>query len=103
MPHPPFGRYRMKPYYECHITMEGDRDFIEKAVENVVWTFSCIDGDPDLGPGVKCYATRQYNCLRYELQDVIDWMESTAETLSQFGCKVLRKKVEKVLYDVRVA
>lgn len=95
----------MKPYYECHITMDhsaGDVIAIAEKVKAVGWTFSCINGDPDLGPGVKCYATKQFNCLRYDIHDVIDWLELAAEALSEQRCNIIRKKVEKVLYDVRV-
>ena len=90
----------MKEYYECHVTMIGDPDKIRPLVEETKWKFSAIDGDPVLGEGIKCYATRMFN-IRMEEWEVIDQLLRTAEHLLARGCKVLRRKVERVIYDDR--
>lgn len=92
----------MTQYYECHITIEGDRKIIEDVVTNAVgWKFSAIDGDPSLGEGVKCYATMHYN-NRIPLMEVIDRVQTTAKNIAAFGhMKIVREKVEIVVYDTR--
>ena len=90
----------MSQYYECHITIEGDKDTSEKLVTHVGWKFSAIDGDPSLGEGVKCYATMHYN-NRVPLVEVIDRVQTTANALRAAGLHVVREKVEMVVYDTR--
>lgn len=90
----------MKNYYELHITMVGEPDHLRPLVEGVKWKFSAIDGDPVLGDGVKCYATTFFNIKKSEL-DVIGTLIETSALLSRAGAKVIRKKVEKVLFDDR--
>lgn len=90
----------MKNYYECHITMLGDPETIKPLVERVGWKFSCINGDPVLGDGVKCYATMLYSKLHGD-----NWVQmqllSTAAMLAKSGALILRRKVELVIYDDR--
>lgn len=91
-------------YYECHITMAGDPEKIENAVKITDWKFSKIDGDPTLGKGIKCYATRHFNCTKNSIQDVIDRLNDVAIILDDYSVdrqhyKVIRVKVELVLYD----
>lgn len=90
----------MKDYYECHITMIGERHIIKPLVEARGWKFSCIDGDPVLGAGLKCYATMLYSKAKGE-QWVKGQLLSVAKTLQACGAKVLRRKVELVIYDDR--
>lgn len=97
----------MKQYYECHITLAIDSmDYVagkdeEKAVEETGWTYSKIDGDPDLGGGVKGYATRQFN-INKPLQEVLDELDAISRKLQHSGVKVIREKVEQVIYDRRI-
>lgn len=91
----------MKPYYECHITMLGHTPELEKLVKGFGWLYSKIDGDPNLGAGVKCYATIQLNVGQYTQDQVISILEEIAERLAKEGAKVLRTKVELVVYDNR--
>ena len=90
----------MSQYYECHITIEGDKDLIERRVTAHGWKFSSIDGDPSLGEGVKCYATTHYN-NRIPLMEVIDNVQFVARHYREEGFTVLREKVEIVVYDTR--
>lgn len=89
-----------KQYYECHITMMGDAERIERITKNMGWKFSAIDGDPTLGVGVKCYATKQYN-KKQPLEWVIAEVTTTAEALRMIhhSIRVIREKVEMVIYD----
>jgi len=93
-------KWETKRYFECHVTMNGDPTMIKPIVETSKWTFSAIDGDPDLGNGVKCYATKQYN-ERSGLPAAIGAVSVIAEVLQKAGVNVVREKVEMVVYDRR--
>lgn len=86
----------MKPYYECHVTFQGPDPGIQG------WTFSRIDGDPDLGSGRKSYLTRHFRDSML-LSDVVNEVEFVAKLLADSGpeFKILRTKVEHVCYDNR--
>lgn len=89
-------------YYECHITMKGDPEKIEAAVKDSDWIFSKIDGDPVLGEGVKCYATKMFSEARHSADEVIAITNALALRLrTQFRLNVLRAKVELVIYDTK--
>lgn len=88
-----------KTYYESHITIEGNPDTARAAVETVGWKFSQISGDIVLGDGVKCYATRHFNS-RNTPQQMQDLLHQTADKIAE-SCRVVRRKVELVLYDDR--
>ena len=89
---------RTKRYYECHITMLGAPAYLKSITEALKWKFSCIDGDPVLGAGVKCYATMHYSSLKTRAH-VIERVNAVAESLTRLGAAVIRRKVEYVLYD----
>ena len=93
----------LSPYYECHITCEVDkRRPLKHIVEQELgWKFSCIDGDPSLGIGIKCYATQHFRGGRLR-DEVILIMDKTAKLLEADGFKVLRQKVELVIYDTKL-
>lgn len=92
----------MSPYYEVHITMETDPVRARAAVEGLGWTFSCIDGDPVLGRGIKCYATTFYKA-RKEVPAVQAELDDAAQRLRDAGCHVIRKKIELVVFDERLS
>lgn len=89
---------KAQTYYECRITMEGSREFLEPLVRETGWKFSAIDGDPTLGYGVKCYATMHYNAKRSEFE-VLGLLNKTADRLIADGAYVIRRKVERVIHD----
>lgn len=93
-----------KEYYECHITLScedyGHKGWTKAAIECLDWKFSCIDGDPDLGKGIKCYATIQYN-RKKSIEEVTKLVSEAAKYLRDKGCRVLREKIELVIYDKR--
>lgn len=90
----------MNSYYEAHITMLGDPVKIQEECKNFYWFFSKIDGDPALGDGIKCYLTRQFS-HRLTKEEVLHHLLEAAENLEKRGIKVVRKKVELVIYDSR--
>lgn len=85
-------------YYELHITMVGDKDLIQKAVEEIGWKFSCIDGDPVLGDGVKCYATKLL-AGKHTLDYVETDLKGAYTWLLLQGFNAIRYKIELVLID----
>lgn len=80
--------------------MEGDRKRIEYLVNAANWKFSAIAGDIILGDGVKCYATKHFNSKLAE-KTVLAMLHQTADALQDLGIKVVRRKVERVIYDDR--
>lgn len=95
----------MKNYYEAHVTMEElygsfNQQIAEKITRERNWKFSMIAGDINLGDGVKLYATRQYNA-RLGDERVVGYLNEMADILSANGVKVVRRKVERVIYDDR--
>jgi hypothetical protein len=100
----------MNHYYELHVTMQAKdgfsllltRDRIRTAVEECGWKFSAIDGDANLGDGVKFYATRQFSARRWTDENCVAALKETAFVLSHVpGVNVVRRKVERVIYDDR--
>lgn len=89
----------MKEYYECHITFERPKD--ATIIELPNWKFSCIDGDPILGKGVKSYYTRHYNTAFLPAQMVMEMERLKPIIEAQPGHRVLRTKVELVVHDTR--
>lgn len=90
----------MTQYYECHVTLLGLPEQIRPHVEALRWKFSAIDGDPVLGAGIKCYATRHFH-VRHGQDEVLQWLLNAAALLRGQGLEVLRRKVELVVFDDR--
>lgn len=93
----------MKQYYELHITMEAPvewKEQIKVIVEEYGWKFSAIDGDPELGEGVKMYATTHLH-IKTPVLDAVDTLNAMAKILAARVLEVVRKKVELVVYDAR--
>lgn len=89
-----------KTYYECHLTILGEPAEVRPYVEALRWTFSAIHNDIILGEGLKCYATRHFNA-RLSEAEVQSLLHVAGNQLKLAGLKVIRRKVEKVLYDDR--
>ncbi len=88
-------------YYECHITMLGDPAKIKPLVESYKWKFSAIDGDSVFGDGVKCYATMMYSALNDQQYCVNKTLDVANNLELLFHVKVIRRKVELVVFDDR--
>ncbi len=97
---PTLSKTSTKQYYECHITMLGDKEKLKPIVEFHKWKFSAIDGDPTLGDGIKCYATRHYN-TKLNPDTVLYALHWVADDLERNGIEVIRRKIERVIYDDR--
>lgn len=91
----------MKNYYEAHVTFLGERERAKRLVEHIGWKFSAIDGDSNLGEGVKLYATTQLNSKKLSQQQAVDRLVQAAGALEREGFSVLRRKVELVIFDDR--
>lgn len=95
----------MKEEFECHITIalpESEQihykvEAMKLRVEAVKWSFSCIEGDPQLGQRTFCYATAYYA----DADTAIEMTNAVATVLSGKGLNVVRRKVEHVIYDSR--
>lgn len=87
-------------YFEAHITLRGEPNEVRSHVERIGWKFSAIDGDPVLGPGLKCYATYFFN-KRIGSAKAVDLLMESARILEKRGCIVTRRKIELVLFDDR--
>lgn len=83
--------------YELHITMLGDGVPIRKIVEEMGWHYSVIDADPDLGGGVRHYATKHCG----NLMEATGVIAHAVEEIAKRYITVKRAKIEQVLYDVR--
>lgn len=97
---------KTKSYYECHITMncptEAHRMAAKQVTERLGWKFSTIQGDIVLGDGSKSYATRHYNVRHSEAAVLVALMQA-ADELARHGAAVVRRKMERVIYDDRSA
>lgn len=89
-----------QPYYECHVTFEGDTAVGIATCAIVGWKHSKIDGDPVMGEGVRQYATKHFN-QRCREDQIWGEMTQVKHNLVIKGLKVTRMKIEKVLRDER--
>jgi len=89
---------KMASYYECNITLLDDKEKCQKEIQEINWSFSCIDNDIILGKGIKCYATYHYN-EKYSKEIIIKEVNKFADILISKGLNVIREKVELVIYD----
>lgn len=74
---------------------------IRPLVEATKWKFSAIHDDIVLGEGLKCYATMHYNIRKTE-SHVMTMLLDTSIKLKEAGVKVIRRKVERVVFDDRI-
>jgi hypothetical protein len=92
--------------YECHVTIKLPKEQptwfiagIRERVEALQWSFSCIQGDPELGDSTFAYATNHYP----DADIAIRMCDAVAKVLVGLGMEVVRRKVEHVIYDSRRA
>lgn len=89
-------------YWEVHITIGKSFCSAAHAVKLLGpgWKHSQIDGDPQLGPGVKQYATKNYphTMTAGEVQRELN---QSAQFFRERNWLVLREKIELVMYDTK--
>ena len=86
--------------YECHITTAvKDSEMCEKIAESHGWKTSEIKRDPILGDDSHFYLT----CHTRDFMEMLEKMRNTAQRLEACGVKVLRQKIEHIIYDSRTA
>jgi hypothetical protein len=91
--------------YECHITIAIPEDqqnhwmieALKIRIESVKWSFSCIEGDPQLGERTHCYATNYYQ----DQDTAIEMTKAVASVLAGKGMNVVRTKVGHIVFDTR--
>jgi hypothetical protein len=96
-------------YYECHVTIEPspgnkaekeseyNRDFLMLTTLGYDYGFAAskIDGDEKMGKGVKWYLTRSQNSGA----TLAEAMYKLTKALEEAGFRVLRRKVEHIVFD----
>lgn len=89
--------------YEVHITMSEVPDTLslKSLLLTYFWHYAKIDGDPQLGDRVYHYATVIYTG-GWEILEVRDRMEAMAIRLKEIGCKIVRKKIQHIVFDSRI-
>ena len=102
-----------KEYFECHITIDprplnpaltiGEWPrYVQHKVEAARWVFSHIHHDIVLGVGPKLYATTHFNVDRMTVDQVWAAMQNLRNIFEgDYGIRVLRCKIERVLRDER--
>ncbi len=86
------------PKYECHITCSRiDSNKVLKIAEETKWKFSAIDGDPIMGKEPYCYLTQYCS----DPKDLYDSMKLVCRLLTSYDVKVLREKIEQIIYDTK--
>lgn len=86
--------------FELHVTLDLEEDQ-EDVANNIAilegWKTSKIDGDPVLGSGIKFYFTK-YEIL---LRNAEDSLYKIHSILVRNKLKVVRLKIEQIIYDKR--
>lgn len=84
--------------YECHITVTvADAKAATVIADCMGWKTSEIKRDPTLGDGSHFYLTAHSP----DMPRLRGKMEETSLKLAEAGCKVLREKIEHIVYDTK--
>jgi hypothetical protein len=89
--------------YECHLTIpapeiEAQRASYEHLAEQRGWKTSEIARDPLMGEETFFYFTKHAD----DYGEIFDAMFEMAEQVAALGTLVVRRKIEMIVYDVRV-
>lgn len=85
--------------FELHLTFPASqREMVRQVAKTAPqWTFSAIDNDPILGPGVKCYLTSYDK----DYGNAVSKVRAMGLYCAQNGLLPLREKVEMIVYDTK--
>lgn len=87
--------------YECHITIQYSPNFVtelEGLCNTLGWKYSQIHGDPLLGKHPFAYATKHFPSTENVNMVMIE-LNQMAKFLTEARFKVIRRKIELVIYD----
>lgn len=86
--------------FECHITLNlSDKEIGEEVAKELHWKTSEIERDPVLGKDSYFYLTTHEN----DYVRIYDKMKYTVSELDEhFGVRVVREKIELIMYDTKV-
>ena len=86
--------------FECHITLNlSDKEIGEEVAKELHWKTSEIGRDPVLGKDSYFYLTTHEN----DYVRIYDKMKYTVSELDEhFGVRVVREKIELIMYDTKV-
>lgn len=84
--------------YECHVTISiHDACHVTDLAQDLKWSTSQIDGDPDLGAKPFFYLTTHADLY----QEAWSRMTTMADAIKGKGVKVIREKIEKIVWDTK--
>lgn len=90
-------------YFEAHLTIETEsKNKVKQLGDHHNWTYSEINGDPDLGPGTRCYLTKHYK-HDTPLDSIVSDLSDMLTEINIFNIPFtkIRRKIELVMYDIR--
>lgn len=92
----------MADLYECHVTVNkpttaSDRKLLDDVAVYLHWKTSEIDGDPVLGRKLHYYFTSHGDDFEVLRQRML----RLSQHLRDRDVKIVREKIEKIVYDVR--
>lgn len=90
----------MPESYECHITVSvADAETATNVAKMGGWKTSEIARDPLLGEDTYFYLT----CHAKEYTFILGKMKTCSAALESKGVKVIREKIERIVYDTKTA
>ena len=85
---------RNKIYYECSITLTGDKSKIKSLVETMGWNFSTVDIDEE----ISYIATKRYEVANLQDEDVLQHLLGARRWLNLCGVNVVKDKLSAILF-----
>lgn len=85
--------------FECHITvaLPNSMERFESLAKDFGWKTSVIEGDPLLGK----YGFLYFTSYDADFDFMVKRMDQMADLIRERNGEVLRKKIEKIVYDTK--